>query len=259
MIRRIRVRNYKSLRGVEVALGPLSVLFGPNAAGKSNFLDALQLLSRMASSRTLKEAFEPPYRGKPMESFTLDEGGLEGLLAKKSARFAIEADVELSPAVIAAVDRDLSEMRRGGESRKFTSHIHHTRLRYRVEIEISPKSGMLHVAAEYLAPLGRDGNPKSKPQPFLETIGERIHLRMEGQAHPTYFDRLLDHTIVSRPHYPPHYPHLTALKKEMESWLFFYLEPRERMRASTGVKEVRHIGLMGEDLAAFLNTLLAIT
>jgi predicted ATPase len=78
---------------------------------------------------------------------------------------------------------------------------------------------------------------------------------MEGQAHPTSFDRFLDHAILSRPHYAPHYPHLTALKKELQSWFFYYFEPRERMRAPTSVKEVRHIGLMGEELAAFLNTL----
>src|SRR3954465_12403172 len=39
--------------------------------------------------------------------------------------------------------------------------------------------------------------------------------------------------------------------------MFFYFEPRERMRAGPPVKEVRHIGLMGEELAAFLNTLKA--
>ena len=44
----------------------------------------------------------------------------------------------------------------------------------------------------------------------------------------------------------------------MESWLFFYFEPRERMRAASPVKEVRHIGLMGEELAPFLNTLKAL-
>ena len=44
----------------------------------------------------------------------------------------------------------------------------------------------------------------------------------------------------------------------MERWLFFYFEPRERMRAANPVKEVRHIGLMGEELVAFLNTLKAV-
>ncbi len=59
------------------------------------------------------------------------------------------------------------------------------------------------------------------------------------------------------PHYPPHYPHLTAIRRELERWLFFYFEPRERMRAANPVKEVRNIGLMGEELAAFLNTMKA--
>ncbi len=70
MIRRVHIAGYKSLRNVDIQLRPLTVLFGPNSAGKSNFLDALQLLSRVASSRTLSEAFEPPYRGTPLESFS---------------------------------------------------------------------------------------------------------------------------------------------------------------------------------------------
>jgi AAA15 family ATPase/GTPase len=87
MIRRIHIRGYKSLRDVDITLRPLSVLFGPNAAGKSNFIDALQLLSRIAGSRSLKEAFDPPYRGKPMESFSFDDTGLEGWQRKSLPRF----------------------------------------------------------------------------------------------------------------------------------------------------------------------------
>ena len=87
---------------------------------------------------------------------------------------------------------------------------------------------------------------------------EKIHLRLEGQAHPTCYDRYLDHAILSMPHYPPHHPHLVAARRELESWLFFYFEPRERMRATNPIKEVRHIGLMGEELAAFLRTLKAL-
>jgi len=266
MIKRIKIRNYKSLRDIDVKLQPLSVLIGPNAAGKSNFIDALQLLSRIASSRTLKEAFEPPYRGKPLESFSFDRTGLDGLLRKESASFSIEVDVDLSPVVIAVVDKEILETKRGqatdangNEGKKVTSFIHHRQLRYRIEIEISPRSGLLQVADEYVAALGPQGEPKTRPKPFVERdVGDnknRIHLRMEGQSHPTYFERYLDHAIVSRPHYAPHYPHLTALKTELQSWFFYYFEPRERMRAPASVKEVRHIGLMGEDLAAFLNTL----
>ena len=68
MLKRVHIKGYKSLADVEVALEPLVVLFGPNASGKSNFLDALRLLSRLGASRTLREAFDPPYRGAPLES-----------------------------------------------------------------------------------------------------------------------------------------------------------------------------------------------
>jgi hypothetical protein len=54
-------------------------------------------------SRSLKEAFDPPYRGKPMESFSFDDTGLEGLTKKDTASFLIEVDIDLSPAVIEAV------------------------------------------------------------------------------------------------------------------------------------------------------------
>jgi predicted ATPase len=40
----VEIHNYKSLRNVFISPSPLSVLIGPNAAGKSNFCDALDFL-----------------------------------------------------------------------------------------------------------------------------------------------------------------------------------------------------------------------
>lgn len=44
-IRRVALRNYKSIRECDVALGPLVFLVGPNGSGKSNFVDALRFVS----------------------------------------------------------------------------------------------------------------------------------------------------------------------------------------------------------------------
>jgi predicted ATPase len=267
MLNRIRIRGYKSLRDVEVRLEPMCVLMGPNAAGKSNFLDALQLLSRIVDSRTLKEAFEPPYRGKPLESFTFGPDGMDTLLAQTSVKFSIEADVELSPALIESVNKQIREMRTGKSepsdedatgNGKHAGLVREKRLRYRIDVEILPKSGILRVADEYLAALTPHGEPNNSRKPFLELMGSKLHLRMERQAHPTYYERYLDHSVLSLPLYPPHYPHLVAIRHELSRYFFFYFEPRERMRAPNPVKEVRHIGLMGENLAAFLNTLKAL-
>jgi len=273
MLRRIKVRGYKSLVDVEVGLEPLCVIFGPNAAGKSNFLDALQLLSRIAGSRTtLKEAFQPPYRGTPLESFTFEDRGIPGLLERDSASFQIEVDVELSPSLVQSVNRRILEMKRtgggdgsdgdadpaGGRNGKPPDFVKERFLRYRLEVEILPRTGILRVADEYLAALNAKGQLNGKRRPFLERVRNRLHLRRERQAHPTYHERYLDHSILSTPLYAPHYPHMAAMQQELASWFFFYFEPRERMRAPNPVKEVRHIGLMGEELAAFLNTLRAL-
>ncbi|MGL5828481.1 MAG: AAA family ATPase [Angustibacter sp.] len=47
-ITRLRVKNFRSLADVDVELGPLSVLIGPNGSGKTNILRALSFLSDVA-------------------------------------------------------------------------------------------------------------------------------------------------------------------------------------------------------------------
>ena len=257
MLNRIRVRGYKSLRDLDVQLKPLTLLFGPNAAGKSNILDAVQLLSRLATSRTLKEAFDPPCRGKPLESFTMGPGGLKGLREQERLAFSIEADLHISDTVAKAIDREILEMRQpagAGNSDNVPARVHERRLRYRLEVEMLPSSGLLRTTDEYLAALNKNGGP-TRRSAFIERQGQQVRLRREGQARPMEYERYLDRAILSVPHYAPHYPHLTAARRELESWQFFYFEPRERMRAATPIKEASHVGPMGEELAAFLVTL----
>ncbi len=267
MLKRIKIQGYKSLVDLELDLKPLSVLVGPNASGKSNFLDALQLLSRIATCHTLEDAFEPPYRGHPLESFTFGDEGIKSLLEEESVSFSIEVDVQLSTAVIESVNHRIQEIRETAVKDtqsvdkpvpKQLPPVREENLRYRIEMEMLPKLGILRVADEYLAALTAKGELNQKRKPFLEQIENRLHLRMEGQSHPLYYERYLDFSILSRSHYPPHYPHLTAMQQELANWLTFYLEPREQMRLPNPVKAVHDIGSMGEDLAAFLNTLQAL-
>ena len=261
MLKRIKIQGYKSLVDLEVNFGHLAVLVGPNASGKSNFLDALHLLSRVATNRTLKEAFDPPYRGHALESFTFGKEGIKSLLEQETVSFSIEVDVQLSPKVVESVNRQIQEVRRmplaEGESvsRRSPPTVRAKNLRYRIEIEILPKLGVLRVADEYLAALNANGELNQKRKPFLEQIDDQLHLRMEGQARPSHYERGLNYSILSMAHYSPHHPHLVAMREELASWFTFYFEPRERMRFPSSVKEVHHIGPMGEDLAAFLNTL----
>ena len=267
MLKRIKIQGYKSLVDLELDLKPLSVLVGPNASGKSNFLDALQLLSRIATCHTLEDAFEPPYRGHPLESFTFGGEGIKSLLEEESVSFSIEVDVQLSTAVIESVNHRIQEIRETAVKDtqsvdkpvpKQLPPVREENLRYRIEMEMLPKLGILRVADEYLAALTAKGELNQKRKPFLEQIENRLHLRMEGQSHPLYYERYLDFSILSRSHYPPHYPHIVAMQHELANWLTFYLEPREQIRLPNPVKAVHDIGSMGQDLAAFLNTLQAL-
>ena len=253
MIKRVKIERYKSFQSLDLELRPLTVIFGPNASGKSNFLDALYFLSRAVSQKNLKEAFEG-HRGLPLESFYYGDEGYQSLLARSSPQFSFEIDVELSPFVTKKVEEIVEAKRRGIDTRTTKKIITEPFLRYRITIEASPKTGYLRVMDERLCAIKRNGEEK-KRNPFLEREKNRIHLRMEGQAHPTFHEIGLDHTIVSTALYEPHYPHITALRMELANCFTYYLEPRALMREEVPLADIESLGPRGENLAAFLNTL----
>ncbi|MFC5959284.1 AAA family ATPase [Streptomyces pratens] len=81
---RVRIENFRSIAACDVRLGPLTVLAGPNAAGKSNFLDALRFV-RDALRTSPGQALEP-------------RGGLEEVLhrslaGEQAATFRIRLDL----------------------------------------------------------------------------------------------------------------------------------------------------------------------
>jgi predicted ATPase len=83
-VRRLRIRNYKSIAQCDVRLGALTILVGPNGAGKSNFLDALEFLCR-AVATSPNQALE-------------ERGGLESVLRQvpeASSSFSIAVEVEV--------------------------------------------------------------------------------------------------------------------------------------------------------------------
>lgn len=75
MIDSVRFRNFKALRHVELSLGQLTVLAGPNAAGKSSVLEGIHLLTQL-SAQDPREVF----RGQSDV----------GLLASRGAEGALE-------------------------------------------------------------------------------------------------------------------------------------------------------------------------
>lgn len=83
MITRLEVDGFKSLSEFAIDLEPLTVLIGPNSAGKSNILEALALLSRLAS-QPIVDAFQGG-RGRVIDQFARRGGK-----PSDSIRFALE-------------------------------------------------------------------------------------------------------------------------------------------------------------------------
>jgi predicted ATPase len=65
MLKRIRLKDFKSFVDEEVEVAPLTLLVGANASGKSNFLDAIRFLQGLASGLTLSEVLNGERQSRP--------------------------------------------------------------------------------------------------------------------------------------------------------------------------------------------------
>lgn len=83
---RIQLRNWKNFRNVDIRVGPRVFLIGPNACGKSNFLDALRFLRDLVLT------------GGGLQAACEMRGGVSKircLFARKSSNVGIAVDMEL--------------------------------------------------------------------------------------------------------------------------------------------------------------------
>lgn len=86
LITRLRLKNWRNFRDVDVALGPRGYLIGANASGKSNLLDVFRFMRTIAQSE-----------GGGLQKALKDRGGLtklRSLHARNDPEVRIE--IELS-------------------------------------------------------------------------------------------------------------------------------------------------------------------
>lgn len=85
MINKLHVRNFKSLHDLDIVLGGLTMLIGPNEAGKSNILDALALLKGL-----VRFSIMPNIAGDPIGA----RGGYKDVVWRGEDKTAITLSVE---------------------------------------------------------------------------------------------------------------------------------------------------------------------
>lgn len=123
---RIKARNFRSLESVDVALGPLNVLVGPNGSGKTNLLKVLQFLA--TTVRYDLTAALDDWRGFEHVQRQDDKPGtvrivIEGQITQHASWGAPdEYTLELERGAKGILRReDFSFKRQGGQGRRFTA------------------------------------------------------------------------------------------------------------------------------------------
>jgi predicted ATPase len=91
MFTRIQTKHFRSLKSVDQQLGPVQALIGPNASGKTTFLDVLNLLSDLLRDRgNVKETINA--RSANFEKL-IWQGPSKDSEKKKSFEIAVEAAI----------------------------------------------------------------------------------------------------------------------------------------------------------------------
>ena len=231
MLRRLSVRGFKSLDEVSLRLPRLAVLFGPNSAGKSNILEAVQALSRIGTERTLMDALGGgTIRGHPFEQIALPREGFAGIRTDSTGRFSLDAELAVPE---------------GGNGRSGA-------FRYRIGVKLRYRSGTLTNAGESLVALAKTGRPKG--QPAIEHDGSELTVRRQrGGGRPRKEDLGQNYAVLSDARLGlPGYPYVERTREELRNWRTYHLDPRGAMRSEMPPMDVWDCGVFGEFLLPFL-------
>jgi predicted ATPase len=87
MIKELRFKNWKSFKEATLFFDPLAILIGTNASGKSNALDAIDFLARIAQSKDLAACLQSSGNGDAFR------GGVDWVALRGEHSFSIEVIV----------------------------------------------------------------------------------------------------------------------------------------------------------------------
>lgn len=222
MLTRIEIDGFKTFEKFSLDLKPLTAIVGPNASGKSNLFDAMQLISALAQT-DIRSAMKG-LRGEPEEFFRQTSEGFSD-----SITFAVEVYLD----------------RRGVDAFGRGFEIPAQRLRYELILGMSDGSDgsapSVYVrdefcralkrsedSAAYLHPLKPSYNSTVRPFIKVNETGDALQVRQDGrQKHgrPVQFPlkeapRTALSTVATA-----EFPHLYALKEMLTSLRFLEINP----------------------------------
>ncbi len=218
MIKRLRVKGFKSLYDLDVTFSPLTVLFGANTSGKSNVLDVIQLLARSVTAEHIADIFDAPFRGSLLSCFSLGDDGQ----VAENAKIEITVDLSVS---FSSGSWDLP----------------YKDVRYALSLGYAPERFPC-VLQEALYDISE--NQEKSLLPLLSVDADSTLLsEFKLMAH-------LHGALLGDMALP------LAVAQEIKSWQIFALEPQSGLRAiNEELRPDANLGPKGEKLASFLYTL----
>jgi predicted ATPase len=255
MLSRIEIDGFKTFHNFVLDVPPFLAIVGSNAAGKSNFFDAIQFLRRITDS-SLHEAVQEA-RGELSDLFRRRGDGS----TVERMEFAVE--VVLDPTVRDpwGTEVDLGQTRlryevqisqrrdREGNVRLVVDHEQVTPLR-RGHRELMSR---WQASKEFSHGVIRDAR---RTQNFLETVnnpggsGRIFRIRQDGVAGRARPAEAAEATVLSSMS-SAEFKHLYALRKEISSWRLLQLEPHALRSAGERFGEDR-LDPTGSNLARVL-------
>ncbi|MDA2914464.1 AAA family ATPase [Acidobacteriia bacterium AH_259_A11_L15] len=129
MITRLHVRNFKSLRNVDIPLGPLDVLVGPNMGGKSNIVDVFKFVYDFVNPPAGSGFEGLIYALAQRNGFAeiLWKGANEGVISlslegapskQEEKRFAYQLEIALGQGGFAYIQKESLRVRIGNNDRE---------------------------------------------------------------------------------------------------------------------------------------------
>ena len=126
MLKRLRLRNFKSFVDETVEFGPFTFVIGGNGAGKSNLFDALRFLRSIGEGRSVRDAIEGhalPSSFAPSVAGIRGGGGSVVHFASDSSTFSLELVIaEGAAEIVYYVEVDAQKHRVVNEELSASSH-----------------------------------------------------------------------------------------------------------------------------------------
>jgi predicted ATPase len=133
MFKSLRLESFKNFKDAELKLGPLTVLIGANASGKSNIRDAFRFLHGIARGYNLSEIIVEKYAEGGERIWTGIRGGVKESAFSGQSSFSITSESTFPAHVL--------QYRTGRSSGMET-------LRYRIAVEIQKRKSLALISSE---------------------------------------------------------------------------------------------------------------